>query len=241
MLFSWFNESKVLLVSLVSGFFLFVFAVLIYSEIPSDPILTNHSNLNSTLLSLQFSKSIEDIRNIIGGPEHESHYEKINKLKYSVLLDYYYILFYFIFMVSVLEYVHLKNRILGYLKPIFYLALLVAIGFDFYENIKILGVLNSKSEVSIKSNLEYLREINLLKWLCVFIATSIIGLLGWLNRHNVFLKICGLFLFTSFTIALTSYYKLYLIEVAIGMMIFGYGLMYIFLFFQYYPSLKRLM
>ncbi|MCC6274625.1 MAG: hypothetical protein IT569_02085, partial [Leptospiraceae bacterium] len=97
----------------------------------------------------------------------------------------------------------------------FYFAIATAGVFDFLENYRILQVLNSRSEELIAVNLLNLKEYSLVKWVSLFLSTSIIGLLFWISDRGLFLKLSSFFLFPTFFLSLVGIQKLKLIEISL--------------------------
>ncbi|MCB1191053.1 MAG: hypothetical protein H7A23_10625 [Leptospiraceae bacterium] len=216
--------------------FLSVFLTIIT---PFSPLHGNHSNLNSTIIALELSSTVEQIRSIVGNPEDENFFVNNNKYIRSVYFDFLYIVSYSSFFIMLFEIGSRKYSPGLILKRLFYFFLLIAIIFDIVENIKLLNVLGNLTKILTDEDVYLLKNISLTKWISIFVLCGINGLLFWLPKKNYLLKAAGLFLFVSFMLSLLGIFKLRLIEVAALVMTEGFIIAYIHIALKSFMFLKN--
>lgn len=198
-----------------------------------------HSNLTHSFLALEFSQNITDIRKIIGGPEQENHYVKVENLKQLLQLGYYLLFSYILFFVSLFEFCIRKVKVGFSWKASFVFLLAIAAFLYIIESYKIVSILSSKSSIALKENIYMLKEISFWKWQSVFLATGMMGILLWLLDKYILLRLSGFLFFTSFLLSVVSFFKLNAIENSFLFLFLGTQVILIFLIYKVYIVLKK--
>ena len=234
MLFENIDKRDLYLVAFFSGLLLILCAIYSLFIIPSSPAVSNHSNLNSTILSLELLESVEEYNNLLGAydsPKYQNYSDSFSK---SIDIDNFFIFLYGVYFLALYEIGFRSNPFNKKISLGFYLIILLCIILDLLENYKIVNLLNSKTQDELKNTLESLRYISLSKWFFLFLCSGIIGVQFWLSREKILLKIVGLFLFTSFISSLPGLLRFNLLEIASYILYFGLFLSWIHIIIKNY-------
>lgn len=221
MLFENIDKRDLYLLAFFSGLLLILCSVYSLLIIPSTPAISNHSNLNSTILSLELLESVEDYNNLLGAydsPKYQNYSDCFSK---SIDIDNFFIFLYGIYFLVLYEIGFRSNPFNKKISLGFYLIILLCIVLDLLENYKIVNLLNSKTQDEIKIALNSLRYISLSKWFFLFLGSGVIGVLFWLSSEKFLVKIVGVLLFTSFVSSLLGLFRLNLLEIASYILYFG--------------------
>ncbi|MCE9500066.1 MAG: hypothetical protein K8R21_06165, partial [Leptospira sp.] len=103
-------EKKILITGTVTGLLLFGLTLYMTVSTPNVPIRSNHSGFTSTIIALELAQTKEQIKDIVGGPEDENHYEYLNRFKFSLKLDFLYIFLYIFYFLLLFEVCARENR-----------------------------------------------------------------------------------------------------------------------------------
>ena len=128
---------------LCSFYFLFI--------IPTKPVVSNHSNLNSTIIALELIGNVEDYNNLLRVVDNTKYQFYSDSFLKSIDVDNFYIFIYSFYFLILFEIGFRSNSFSQKLPFVFYSLLLFCIIFDLSENYKISTVLNAKSFLYITS------------------------------------------------------------------------------------------
>lgn len=212
------SDKKLYFLSFYVGLLLLGLSFLLKFTTPIKPIHNNHSHIKTTIIALELSTSVEQIRSIVGNPEDENFFANNTKYIQAIYIDFFYIAIYGLFFWILFEIGSRKYPTGILLKNIFYLFLFLSLIFDVLENIKLLIILESLNKIIVDKDVHSLSTISLTKWISIYILCGIIGLVFWLPKKNYILKAAGLFLFIAFMLSLFGIFKLHLIEVSAFLM-----------------------
>ncbi len=221
MLFQNLDRRDLFLFSFFSGLILILCSIYFLFIIPATPVISNHSNLISTIISLELVGNAEDFYNLLGVDDTPKFQFYSDSFSRSIDIDNFYIFLYGLYFLLLFEIGFRSNSFSKRISFIFYSILLLCIIFDLSENYKISSLLNAKSQAQVVESIQNLRLISLIKWFFLFLSSGFIGILFWLSKENILLKVAGLFLFTSFVSCFPGLFRFSLLEIASYIMFFG--------------------
>ncbi|MEM7180326.1 MAG: hypothetical protein AAF518_05410 [Spirochaetota bacterium] len=235
------DEKSLLLSSLLLGFLFLAFRFLIYFNLPNIEPQQLNAGISSPLLNLELAESPQQIYTILGGPEEEGHYQKITSFRTSLSFSNYYICIYFLYFCGLFELTFRKSQLQIIWKFLFYLTLSATTLCHFAGNYKLDQILQSKSILSMQESFSFLKELSLCKHLLFFFISGVVGMFFWLVEKGYTIKVAGIFLFTSFTLALVGLYKFYLLELAFYFLYLGVACIVIYTTIRFYSNFRKYM
>ena len=214
MFFQNLDKRDLFLVAFFSGLIFILCSLYFLFIIPTKPIVSNHSNLNSTIIALELIGNVEDYNNLLGVVDNTKYQFYSDSFLKSIDVDNFYIFIYSLYFLLLFEIGFRLNSFSRKIPFVFYTLLLFCILFDLSENYKISTILNAKSAEQLTESILNLRMISLCKWFIFFLISGFVGVLFWLSTESILLKIAGLFLFTAFVTSLPGLFRFSLIEIA---------------------------
>lgn len=229
MIFQNLDKRDLFLVAFFSGLILILCSIYFLFIIPVNPVVSNHSNLNSTIITLELIETPIEFYNLMGQVDNPKFQLYSDSFAKSIDVDNFYIFLYSFYFLLLFEIGFRYNPFFNKLPFFFYLLVLFCILFDLTENYKIATLLDAKSNEQVAESILNLRIISLCKWFFLFLISGFIGFLFWLANENILLKITGLFLFTAFISSLPGLFRFSLLEIASYILFFGIFLSWVFI------------
>lgn len=208
------KDRSLAFLTIFSGAFSLGLMIYIWTVVPRFPAASIHSSLSSTIIAVELVHNRTELYNLLGHPGDIKHQIYTDKYIKGVDLDYLFIFCYSIFLLSVIEQALRLNAFPGKFRVYSYIAVIFCILLDVMENYKLVDLLSAAGEENLDSDILITRTFSLLKWFVLFSICGGIGVLFWLARGNLILKLPSILLVTAFFTSIPGLFRYYLIELS---------------------------